>query len=128
MPFGMKNSPATFQRLIHMLISGLHGCDAYIDDAIIYYNEWEEHLKTIRAFFDRLSDAKLTVNIAKCEFCHAILTFLRHIVGQGEVKPIDAKVKVISEFPVPTCKRQLIRFLDIAGYYRKFCNNFWQNH
>ena len=124
MPFGMKNSPATFQRLINMVISGLHGCDAYIDDAIIYSDEWEEHLTTIRAFFDRLSDAKLTVNLAKSEFCHAILTFLGHVVGQGKVKPIEAKVKAISEFPVPTCKRQLMRFLGMAGYYRKFCNNF----
>jgi hypothetical protein len=52
MPFGMKNSPATFHRLINMVISGLHECDAYIDDAIIFSDEWEEHLKTVRAFFD----------------------------------------------------------------------------
>jgi hypothetical protein len=36
MPFGMKNAPATFQRMIHFLLHGLQGCEAYIDDAIIY--------------------------------------------------------------------------------------------
>ena len=51
---------------------------------------------------DRLSDAKLTVNLAKSEFCHANLTFLGHIVGQGQVKPVEAKVEAISDFPVPT--------------------------
>ena len=45
-------------------------------------------------------------------------------MGQGCVKPVDAKVKAISEFPEPTCKRQLMRFLGMAGYYRKFCSNF----
>ena len=95
-------------------------CDAYIDDAIIYSDEFDEHIQTIRAFFDRLSDAKLTINLEKSEFCHATLTFLGH-VGQGQVKPIDSKVKAISEFPEPTCKRQLMRFLGMAGYYRKFC-------
>ena len=40
MPFGMKNSPATFQRLINIIITGLDNCKAYIDDAIIYSEEW----------------------------------------------------------------------------------------
>ena len=75
MPFGMKNSPVTFQRSINGLISDLDGCKAYIDDTIIFSYEWKQHLETIRAFFDRLSEAKLAINIAKSEFCHANLTF-----------------------------------------------------
>ena len=124
MRFGMENSPATFHQLINGLISELDGCKAYIDDAIIFSDEWKRHLQTIRAFFDRLSEAMMTINLAKCEFCHANLTFLGHIVGQGQVKPVEAKVEAVSEFPVPTCKRQLMRFLCMAGYYRKFCHNF----
>ena len=44
-------------------------------------------------------------------------------MGQGRIKPLEAKVNAISEFPVPKCKRQLMRFLGMAGYYRKFCKN-----
>ena len=124
MPFGMKNSPATFQRLVNNVICGLDGCDAYIDDFIIYSDSWSDHLQRTRKFFDRLSKAKLTVNLAKTEFCHATVTFLGHLVGQGQVKPLEAKVNAISEFPVPKCKRQLMRFLGMAGYCRKFCKNF----
>ncbi|MES9950010.1 MAG: RNase H-like domain-containing protein [Candidatus Thiodiazotropha sp.] len=124
MPFGMKNSPATFQRLVNMIIAGLDGCKAYIDDAIIYSDTWDKHLGIIRDFFDRLSEAKLTINLDKSEFCHAHVTFLGHVVGQGKVTPVDAKVQVINDFPIPTSKRQLMRFLGMAGYYRKFCNNF----
>ena len=76
MPFGMKNFPATFQRLVNSLISILGGCKAYIDDAIIFSEEWEQHLQTIRTFFDILSEAKLTVKLAKSEFCHANLVIL----------------------------------------------------
>ena len=47
-----------------------------------------------------------------------------HVVGQGKVKPVDAKVKFISDFPRPESKKQLMRFLGMAGYYRKFCRNF----
>ena len=45
-------------------------------------------------------------------------------MGQSQVKPLEAKVNAISEFPLPKCKRQLMRFLGMAGYYRKFCKNF----
>ena len=111
MPFGMKNSPAIFQQLVNNVICGLDCCDAYIDDVIIYSDSWSDHRQRIRKFFDRLSKAKLTVNLAKTEFCHATVTFLGHLVGQGQVKPLEAKVNAISKFPVPKCKRQLMRFL-----------------
>ena len=54
MPFGMKNSPATFQRLVNNVICGLDGYDAYIDDVIIYSDSWSDHLQRIRKFFERL--------------------------------------------------------------------------
>ena len=123
-PFGMKNSPATFQRLINNVIAGLDGCEAYIDDIIIYSDTWEDHLRIIRSLFKRLTEAKLTINLAKSEFARACVTYLGHVVGQGQVKPVDAKVKVISDFPRPESKKQLMRFLGMAGYYRKFCRNF----
>ena len=124
MPFGMKNSSATFQRLMNMVIRDIEGCDAYIDDVIVYSDTWEDHLHILRKLFDKLTEAKLTINLVKSEFCCAQVTFLGHIVGQGQVKPIDAKVCVISEFPRPTGKKQLMRFLGMIGYYRKFCQNF----
>ena len=54
-PFGTKNSPATFQCLINMIITGLDNCKAYIGDAIIYSEEWDQQIKTIREIFERLS-------------------------------------------------------------------------
>ena len=49
MPFGMKNAPATFQRLINEVLTGLDGCEAYIDDVVVYSNTWEQHLIQIRS-------------------------------------------------------------------------------
>ena len=51
MPFGMKNSPAMFQRLINSIVSDIDGCEAYIDNVIIYSETWEEHLAIIQLFF-----------------------------------------------------------------------------
>ena len=101
MAFGMKNLPATFQRLINSVTSGIDGCDMYINDAIIYSDTWEEHLSTIRQFYHRLSEAKLTINRSKSEFACSTVTFLGHvaIVGQGHIKPVDSKVCAINDFP-----------------------------
>ena len=79
----------TFQCLINSIKAGLEHCKAYIDGAVIYSNERNQNSETINAFFDRLSEAKLTINLAKCEFYQANLTFLGHGVGQDQVKPVE---------------------------------------
>ena len=77
-----------------MMINGPENC-------VINYNDtWEEHLITIQRFFNQLSDAQLTINLNKTEFCKAHVPYLEHIVGQNQVKPIDVKVNAISDFPV----------------------------
>ena len=82
---------------------------------IVYSDTWGQHVKRITAFFDALSKAKLTVNLAKSEFGKAFVTFLGHIVGQGQVKPVEAKIEAMVNFPVPTTKKELMRFLGMAG-------------
>ena len=124
MPFGLKNAPATFQRMMNNVIHGLEGCDAYIDDLVLYSQCWEDHKQLLKKFFGRLQDANLTVNLHKSEFCRARVVFLGHIVGQGEVSPVTSKVDAIVNFPTPMDKREVMRFLGMAGYYRKFCCNF----
>lgn len=52
------------------------------------------------------------------------MTYLGKQVGQGQVRPLTAKITAISEFPVPMTRRELRRFLGMAGYYRCFCRNF----
>ena len=85
---------------------------------------FEDHLQSIRNLLDKLSDANLTINLSKSAFCHAVVTFLGHEVGRGKVMPVEAKVKVISEFPIPDDRKQLMNFLGMVGYYGKFCSNF----
>ncbi len=64
------------------------------------------------------------MNLAKCEFGQATITYLGKEVGQGQVRPLGAKVTAIAGFPTPTTRRELRRFLGMAGYYRSFCKNF----
>ncbi len=111
MAFGMRNAPATFQRLINLVLAGVPNCNAYLDDLVIYSTEWSEHVSTLNEVFKRLENASLTLNLAKCDFGQATITYLGREVGQGQVRPIEAKVSAIAEFPVPTSRKELRRFL-----------------
>lgn len=124
MSFGLRNAPATFQRLMNRVICGLEGCAVYLDDLVVFSDSWESHLKRLRSVLRRLADARLTVNLAKCEFAKATVTYLGKVVGNGEVRPMHAKVQAVQNFPSPTTKKELMRFLGLVGYYRSFCRNF----
>ncbi len=123
MAFGMRNAPSTFQRLMQIVLGGVENCEAYLDDIVIYSSSWEEHVISLREVFSCLAGASLTLNLAKCEFAKATVVYLGKIVGQGQVRPVDAKISAVMEFPAPKNKRDLRRFLGMAGYYRGFCRN-----
>lgn len=121
MAFGMQNAPATFQWLINLILAGVMNCEAYLDDLLIFSETWEEHLVVLGNVFKRLPDARPTVNLGKCKFCIATVTYLGKQVGQCQVRPVLGKVQAIADFPVPTTRRELCSFLGMAGYYRGFC-------
>ena len=124
MPFGMKNAPATFQRMVNKLVRDIDGCEGYIDDVVIFSDNWSDHVRQIKCFFQIMREAKLTINLMKSEFGKATVKYLGHIVGQGQVRPLDAKIQTIVKYPIPTSRKELARFLGMAGYYRNFCLNF----
>ena len=92
MSFGLRNAPAIFQRLMNRVVAGLTGCAVYLDDVVIYADTWEEHLSRIQALFERLAAGRLTINLAKCEFAQATVTYLGKVVG-GRVKCVLFRLK-----------------------------------
>ena len=64
----MKNAPATFQRMVNKLVQDIDGCEGYIDDVVIYSDNWSDHIRQIKCFFQIMREAKLTINLMKSEF------------------------------------------------------------
>ena len=125
MPFGLQGAPATFQRLMDHLINGMDSfAAAYLDDIVIYSSTWEEHLAHIRAVFESLREAGLTVKSQKCQFGMSQCVYLGHIVGSGVVCPEQAKIQAVSSFPVPKTKKEVRTFLGLTGYYRCFIPSY----
>lgn len=83
MSFRLQNAPATVQHLIHKVLSGVENCEVYLDDVVAYSSTWSDHLNTLSLIFSHLHDATLTLNLAKCEFGKAMVTYLGKQVGWG---------------------------------------------
>ncbi len=123
-PFGMRNCPATFQRAMKKIMQGLKGVLVYLDDILIFSHDWDDHLYQIQNVLSRLQEANLTVKLAKSTFGAATVSYLGHQIGQGSVRPKTANVDAVLKYPTPTTRRELRRFLGMAGFYLRFCPNF----
>ena len=62
MPFGLKNSPATFQRLVDNLLEGTQMYSAgYIEYVAVFSNTWKEHLRQLKEILSRLCKGGITL-------------------------------------------------------------------
>lgn len=126
MPFGLKNAPATFQRIMDCILRDAIGifCFVYMDDIIIFSPSIQEHQRHLRTIFKKLKDANLKVQLDKCEFFRKEVQFLGHTVTEDGVKPNNDKIEVIKLWPVPKNEKEVRQFLGILGYYRRFIKDF----
>ena len=67
-----------------------------------------------------LRKAHLTAKPSKCYIGFKQLEFLAHIVGNGEIRPTEEKIKAVQEFPIPTTKRKVRSLIGFLNFYRRF--------
>lgn len=126
MPFGLKNSPPTFQRVMNNILRGIHNeiCLVYLDDIIIYSTSLIEHVERLREVFNRLRNANFKVQLDKTEFLRKEVAYLGHVVTPQGVKPNPDKILAIKNYPIPKTITEIKAFLGLLGYYRRFIKNF----
>ncbi|BHF72655.1 hypothetical protein SprV_0401572400 [Sparganum proliferum] len=123
MPFGLRNAAQTFQRFIDRVLRGLPFVYAYIDDLLVASRNAEEHKEYLALVFDRLDQFGVVIKPSKCVLGVPSLDFLGHHVDAQGLRPLSSKVEAIRDFPPPTSKRQLQRFLGMVNFYRRFLPN-----
>ncbi|BHF81929.1 hypothetical protein SprV_0802506400 [Sparganum proliferum] len=126
MPFGLANSPSTFQRLMNLVLSQLipNSCLVYMDDIIVLGKNFENHLANLRSVFLSLKQAGLTLKPSKCVFIRPRIKFLGHVVSATGVETDADKVRQIREWPTPSDATGVRSFLGLASYYRRFIKDY----
>lgn len=126
MPFGLKNAPSTFLRLMNRTLNKYIGkcCLCYMDDIIVFSKTKQEHLQNLEAIFKILINANMRIQLDKCKFMEKEIKFLGHIVNQNGIQPDPEKIETIRKIVIPKTAKQIKQFLGLIGYYRKFIKNF----
>ena len=83
LPFGLKETPATFQRLMDNVLDRMSKyCAAYLDDRAVFSDNWDSHIIHLRRILQQLRDKGLTVKIWKCQLRMSSCRYLGQKVGQ----------------------------------------------
>ena len=126
LPFGLCNSGATFQRMIEKALHGsIHtDCLAYIDDVVVFSKGEVDHIEKLKKVFDRLRLHNLKLKPSKCCLLQKEITYLGHCISKDGIRKDPSKTVKVTDWPIPTCVRDVRRFLGFTSYFRKYIRDY----
>ena len=126
MPFGLCNAPATFKRLMSQVMRGLHWkrCLVYIDDILVFGNDFESALHSLELVLTRVVEYGLQLKSTKCNLFRSSVPFLGHIVGRAGLECDPNKVSAVANWIPPSTIKGVHEFLGFTGYYRRFVPDY----
>lgn len=119
-PMGISLGPECFQTKMKETLEGLDGCEAIMDDTIVYGRTEEEHDQRLKAVLKRLEESGLKLNKEKCFFKKSEVKFFGHIISAEGVRPDPEKVRAITEMPAPTSVSELRTVLGMFNYLSRY--------
>ncbi|KAG1461513.1 hypothetical protein G6F56_005713 [Rhizopus delemar] len=123
MPYGCTNGPASFSRLMTIVLRGLERTIFFCDDVCIFSKNLNQHKQDVARFLARLAEYNLRINPKKCQWLSKEVKFLGFLVSQEGIRSNPEKVKVVKEWKAPVNKKGLLRFLGFAVFYHRFIDS-----
>jgi len=126
MPFVLTNAPATFQRALDIILSGVkwQSCLVYLDDVIVYSKTQEVHFQHLDDILGLLRAAGVTLKLPKCRFSRTPVEYLGHEITPGRLGVLQAQTKALREAAFPTTRTQVRSFIGMCNVFRRFVPNF----
>ena len=126
MPFRLTNAPAAFMDLMHRVFHPYldRFVVVFVDDILIYSKIKEDHEDHLRVVLQTLRDHQLYAKFNKCEFWLTDVRFMGHIMSASGVSVDLEKVEAVMSWERPKSVFEIRSFLRLAGYYRRFIEDF----
>lgn len=123
LPFGLKTSPAIFQRILSGILRKYKLTDFavnYIDDILIFSESFTEHISHISKVLNAIIIEGFRLKLTKCTFAESSVKYLGHIIGHNTVRPLKDNLKSIREFPIPKTQKNIRQFLGKVNFYHEY--------
>ncbi len=119
MLFGLKNAPATFQRLINdMLREYLDDfVITYLDDILIYSDDLKMHCSHVHKILGKLNKRALYVKKSKSRFETKEIKFLDYVIQPEQIEKNSKKMNTVRNWPPPKRVKEVQAFLRLMNYY-----------
>ncbi|KAA0058942.1 pol protein [Cucumis melo var. makuwa] len=126
MSFGLTNAPAVFMDLMNRVFKDFLDSFVivFIDDILIYSKTEAEHEEHLRQVLETLRANRLYAKFSKCEFLLKKVSFLGHVMSSEGVSMDPTKIEAVTNWPRPSNVSEIRSFLGLAGYYRRFVEDF----
>lgn len=124
MPFGLKNAPAQFSKIMHQVIGVKSFVEVYLDDIIIHSKTIEEHIQHIQTVAYLLRKACLKLKPSKCKWFARKAHILGFVVSGKTIEMDPEKVEAIVNRAPPKDLKQLQCFLGMTNYNRRFIKRY----
>ena len=126
MPFGLCNAPATFERLMERVVTGLQWETllVYLDDVIVYGRSVLEEIQRLKEVLKRFREAGLKLKPSKCFLFKQSVGYLGHVVSRKGIATDPDKIEAVKSWPSPTNIKEVRSFLGLASYYRRYIKGF----
>ncbi|KAJ0578350.1 putative nucleotidyltransferase, Ribonuclease H [Helianthus annuus] len=126
MSFGLTNAPAAFMDLMNRVCRPMldKSVIVFIDDILVYSRSRAEHGNHLREVLETLRREKLYAKFSKCAFWLRELQFLGHVINKDGVLVDPTKVEAVTNWVPPKNPSEVRSFLGLAGYYRRFIQDF----
>ena len=127
MPFGLSNTPATFQGYVNKILAEKLDIFVivYLDDILIYTKDpGQPHVEAVRWVLDQLRKYSLFANLKKCRFHQDEVRFLGYVVSSKGISMEAERIEVVRKWPEPKSVRDIQVFLGFANFYWQFIQGF----
>ncbi|MBW0547153.1 hypothetical protein O181_086868 [Austropuccinia psidii MF-1] len=127
MPFGIKNAPSHYQRMMntifpHELSEGW--LIIYIDEIIICSETWELNLERLSLVLKKILQVNMKKSLKKCNFGFHEVKALGHVVSGLSLGVDKNKLAAVLLKQMPQNKKEIMYFLGFANYYRQNLKDF----
>ena len=115
---GDCNAPATMMRIMNTILSPYLGkfVWVYLDDILIFSNTYNDHLSYLQQIFKKLEENNFYLRMDKCNLLVDDIEVLGHTNKGNRITPAKEKMTHITDFPIPTSKKELQQFLGSVNY------------